>query len=236
MATSVPRHPGPGSDRASLRAGTWAALLLGGAALGAATPASAQLNCNVGVEFYPGGAIRSCVLNGHHRFYLAGGPAVTCADGHRLVQFPDGRLQSCTLQAPLTTGTLSCQPGSRIEFSPEGSATGCAPPGPPPRSGETWHYTLGEPRPGQQVNLCRDRQAALDLARIFAEKGPRAGYAALSESDACATRVASITPRAVLVAVRIPAGAGEPYTVSFVEVTTAAGAIEYLVTTRGVRP
>ena len=89
--------------------------------------AAAQLNCNVGVEFYPEGGIKSCKLNGDHRVYTAQGRAVTCADGYVAVQFPGGRLKSCTLAATFVYDARPCTAGSRIEFSLDGTVSKCEP-------------------------------------------------------------------------------------------------------------
>lgn len=88
-------------------------------------PASAQLNCDVGVEFYPGGAIRSCTLNGHHLIHTARGEPLTCASGRAAVLYEDGRLKSCVLARPLTWGLLSCEAGHRLELGPDGKPTAC---------------------------------------------------------------------------------------------------------------
>ncbi len=218
--------------------GRWSALVL--AVLGlvgsGGRPAHAQLNCNVGVDFYPGGAIRSCNLNGDHRIHTALGQPLTCANGHVLVQYENGRLQSCVLAQPLTSGSLRCPAGSRVELQPDGTLARC-PPGPGQGQGDSvWHYTLGRERRAQHANLCRDREVVLELARTFRQEGPRAGYAALSRARGCQTRVESFTPRVVVAQVTIEAGDASRYTVRFVEVATAAGQVEYLVTTRDVRP
>lgn len=106
------------------RSSALAALSILGLVVYGGRPASAQLNCNVGVDFYPGGAIRSCTLNGHHRFHTAQGP-LTCASGHVLVQYENGRLQNCILAQPLISGSLTCEAGSRAEFRPDGTLAGC---------------------------------------------------------------------------------------------------------------
>lgn len=206
--------------------------VLAGVAAGGG-PAHAQVNCNVGVDFYPGGAIRSCVLSGHHRIYTPQGQPLVCADGHPLVQYEGGRLQRCVLAQPLDWASPPCPAGRTVEFGRDGTLTRCgadaADAGDP-----AWHYTLGRERAGQQASLCRDRAHALEVAQIFRQRGARAGFAVLQQASGCQTRVDSFTPRAVLAQVPIPAGDGG-YTVRIVEVTTAAGAVEYLVTTRDVR-
>lgn len=199
-------------------------------------PAHAQLNCNVGVEFYPGGAIRSCVLNGHHRMHTALGQPLTCANGHPAVLYENGRLRSCLLAQPLTSGPLPCAAGHRVEFRPDGTPTGCLP-GPGRSEGNPiWHYTLGRERTAQQAILCRHREVVLGVAEIFRRDGARAGYDALGRARGCETRVDSFTPRVVVAQVPIPLGDGDGYTVRFVEVATAGGLVEYLFTTRDVRP
>lgn len=198
-------------------------------------PASAQLNCDPGVDFYPSGALRRCTLNGHHRMHTARGQALTCASGHPAVLYEDGRLRSCVLAQRLVSGSERCEAGSRAALRPDGALARCEH-GPASRTDDAvWHYTLGEQRTDQQANLCRDREVVFDLARIFRQSGPRAGFAALTDARGCETRVDSFTPRAVFAAVTIAAGDGGGYTVHFVEVTTAAGVTEYLVTTRDVR-
>ena len=97
-------------------------LALVGSGAGAA---SAQVNCNVGVDFYPGGAIRSCTLNGDHRIHTARGEPLTCANGHGVTLYENGRLQSCVLARPLTSGSLHCEAGRRVELGPDGDLTGC---------------------------------------------------------------------------------------------------------------
>lgn len=87
--------------------------------------AVAQLNCNVGIEFYPNGGIKSCNLNGDHRIYTAQGQPVTCANGHVLVQYPDGKLKSCTLAQPLTFDSSHCDARSKVEVNPGGAIAKC---------------------------------------------------------------------------------------------------------------
>lgn len=106
--------------RAGDCAGTLVLMFLSGVA-------AAQLNCNVGVEFYPEGGIKSCKLNGDHRVYTAQGRAVTCADGYVAVQFPGGRLKSCTLAATFVYDALRCTSQSRIEFRRDGTVSKCEP-------------------------------------------------------------------------------------------------------------
>ena len=89
--------------------------------------AVAQLNCNVGVEFYPDGDIKSCNLNGNHRIYITPGQAVVCADGHIATQYPDGRLKSCTLAAAFAYDSSRCAVRSRIEFERDGKVSKCEP-------------------------------------------------------------------------------------------------------------
>lgn len=197
-------------------------------------PASAQLNCDPGVEFYPGGALRRCTLNGHHRLHTARAQALTCASGHPAVLYEDGRLRSCVLAQPLASGAERCEAGSRVELERDGTLARCEG-GPAAADDEGWHYILGQGRTAQQASLCRHHDVVLDLARAFRQKGPRAGYAALNAARGCETRVESFTPRDVLATVTIQTGDGGSYTVRFVEVTTATGVTEYLVTTRDVR-
>jgi hypothetical protein len=218
--------------------GRWCVFVLGvlGLVGYGGTPAYAQLNCNAGVEFYPGGAIRRCVLNGEHRLHTAPGQELTCANGHPAVLYENGRLQSCHLARPLTSGSLPCEAGHRVELRPDGTPAGCLPP--PGRSQQTpaWHYALGRERTAQPAILCHQRQVPLQVAEVFRREGPRAGYAALAGAPGCQTRVASFTPRHVVAQVTIPLGDDDTYTVRFVEVATTAGLVEYLITTRDVRP
>ncbi len=91
-----------------------------------ALPSNAQLNCNVGVEYYPdGGGIKRCVLNGHHTLYTAKGHKVTCADGKALTQYPDGAVQSCSIERSHTFDSVRCDPSSKVVFEPDGRLRAC---------------------------------------------------------------------------------------------------------------
>jgi hypothetical protein len=79
-----------------------------------APPASAQLNCNVGVEFYPDDGIKRCILNGYHTW-------------QPLVQYRGGALQSCTIEKAHTFGDVRCEAPARIEFEPDGRFRDCQP-------------------------------------------------------------------------------------------------------------
>jgi len=59
--------------------------------------ASAQINCEAGVDFYPQGGIKSCVLNGNHQVYTHQGVRLVCSNGKAMEQYPNGSLKSCTL-------------------------------------------------------------------------------------------------------------------------------------------
>lgn len=89
------------------------------------TTASAQLNCNPGIEFYAEGPIKACNLNGNHRLYTVRGDVVVCADGYPLVQFPDGRLQSCTVAEPSVIAGEHCDASSRVELALDGALESC---------------------------------------------------------------------------------------------------------------
>lgn len=102
------------------------------------------------------------------------------------------------------------------------------------RADEPWHYTIGQSRANQQANFCLEKQTAFELARIFERRGPRAGYAALEQTSTCAIKVASFTPQKIITQVTIETGTGGHYTVTFVQVLMSDGAVQYLVTTRGV--
>lgn len=86
--------------------------------------AVAELNCNAGIEFYPGG-FKSCNLNGNHPIYSAQGLALTCADGYVLVQYPDGELKSCTIGIAHSFDSVRCDGPSRIELGPSGGLRKC---------------------------------------------------------------------------------------------------------------
>ena len=90
-----------------------------------AVPASAQLNCNPGIEFYENGPVKQCNLNGDHRLHTVRGDVVVCANGHPLVQFPDGRLQSCTVVDTSVIAGKRCEAPARIELAHDGSLRGC---------------------------------------------------------------------------------------------------------------
>jgi hypothetical protein len=105
-----------------------------------------------------------------------------------------------------------------------------------PLAAQAWYYTIDEERPEQQANFCAEREEALLVAEVFRRFGPRPGYAALSQSPKCSTRVDTFTPKEVVTQVVISEGEPGEYTVSFLEVLTSRGEIEYLVTTREIRP
>ncbi len=96
-----------------------------GAMLAFSTYAVAQLNCNVGIEFYPSGAIKSCELNGDHQFWVKDGQAVKCSNGKMLTNYPDGKLQSCVIAEPHVFGKIRCQKSDRIEFDKNGNVLSC---------------------------------------------------------------------------------------------------------------
>ncbi|GMQ89860.1 MAG: hypothetical protein BMS9Abin10_0195 [Gammaproteobacteria bacterium] len=114
--------PGTNGARYTVQALAVLALTLLGAS------AAAQLNCNVGVQFYPGGGIESCNLNGDHRLYTARGQPLTCLNGRRLVQYPDGRLKSCTLAQPVNFEARPCARLSVVQLDPDGKLKKCAQP------------------------------------------------------------------------------------------------------------
>ena len=89
------------------------------------TYAVAQLNCNVGIEFYPSGAIKSCELNGDHQFWVKEGQAVKCSNGKTLTNYPDGKLQSCIIAEPHVFGKIRCNKSDRIEFDQNGNVLSC---------------------------------------------------------------------------------------------------------------
>lgn len=95
-------------------------------AVAASRVAVAELNCNAGIEFYPGGGIKSCNLNGNHQLYTARGQRLVCANGYTLVQYPDGELKSCTISVALTVGaTAQCDRLSHVELAADGAVVGC---------------------------------------------------------------------------------------------------------------
>lgn len=89
------------------------------------TPVSAQLNCNPGVEFYDQGPLKGCKLNGNHRLYTVRGDVVVCADGHPLVQFPDGRLKSCIVNDTSVIAGERCEAPAEVELAPDGTLREC---------------------------------------------------------------------------------------------------------------
>ena len=100
---------------------------------------------------------------------------------------------------------------------------------------EPWHYTLDTPIIDQQGNFCLDKDEVLRIAAVFAEKGPRPGYTAVSQSELCALRTQSFTPEDIITQVTVASGTSDEYTISFVKVRMQGGQIEYLMTTRDVR-
>ncbi len=99
---------------------------------------------------------------------------------------------------------------------------------------QSWHYTLGEPVSPRQASFCADAEEALRLASVFQRRGPRPGYAALSQSEKCALKVQAFTPQEVVSRVTIEKGKPIEYTVTFFKARTAAGLTEYVMTTRAV--
>lgn len=92
---------------------------------GLAPAASAQRNCNVGVEYYPGGGLKQCNLNGDHTLYTAKGLRVTCKNGKNLVQHPNGAVESCSIGKNHTFGEVRCSAPARVEFEADGSLRSC---------------------------------------------------------------------------------------------------------------
>lgn len=100
---------------------------------------------------------------------------------------------------------------------------------------DSWYYALGTQRSTQQADFCLQEKLALDVARIFEQQGAKAGYEALEQAADCTIRVQSFTPLRVIKRVPIATRDGGQYTVKIVEIRTAGGAREYLITTREVR-
>lgn len=108
------------------RVGTKTSLpLAAGICLAMLTPAAAQLNCNVGIEFYPKGPIKRCNLNGHHKMLTIAGETITCVNGQDAILFPNGGLKSCTIGEPHTFGDNRCEADARVEFSVKGTLLRC---------------------------------------------------------------------------------------------------------------
>lgn len=101
------------------------AALIVGLSIGSSPIAVAELNCNAGIEFYPDGGVKSCNLNGNHQLYTAQGQKLVCANGYVLVQYPGGRLKSCTISVALTIGSVQCDRLSRIELKSDGTIIRC---------------------------------------------------------------------------------------------------------------
>ncbi len=89
------------------------------------TTVSAQVNCNPGIAFYDNGPVKSCNLNGDHRLHTVRGDVVVCADGHPLVQFPDGRLQSCTVTDTTLVAGERCEAPARVALVRDGRLRRC---------------------------------------------------------------------------------------------------------------
>lgn len=87
--------------------------------------AEAQLNCNVGIDFYANGGIRRCILNGDHRIYTEGGVPISCADGKPLEQHPDGTLARCTLRHPARLDGSDCPARAEVSFDEHGRLKQC---------------------------------------------------------------------------------------------------------------
>jgi len=101
-------------------------------------------------------------------------------------------------------------------------------------SGNTWYYTIDQPRERQQANFCLSEQNVEEVAGIFDRYGPRTGYSALSDSPDCEIAVHTFTPRRVVKTVTISEGKPGEYKVRFVEVVNDDGDTLFLVTTRDV--
>ncbi len=69
--------------------------------IGLSPIAVAELNCNPSIEFDPNGGIKSCNLNGNNQLYTAQGQKLVCSNGYVLVQYPGGKLKSCTISVAL---------------------------------------------------------------------------------------------------------------------------------------
>ena len=87
--------------------------------------ARADFNCNVGVDFYESGPLRSCVLNGDHRLYTRSGDVLVCADGKRAWLYRDGVLASCTLAGAARLEGHDCPQGAGVEFAADGHLLQC---------------------------------------------------------------------------------------------------------------
>jgi hypothetical protein len=98
-----------------------------------------------------------------------------------------------------------------------------------------WYYAVGTQRSAQQANFCLQEKLALEVARTFEQQGARAGYEALDRAADCTITVQSFTPLRVIKRVLMATRDGGQYTVNIVEIRTADGTHEYLVTTREVR-
>ena len=112
----------------SIRFGLSACVILGSltvVGLLASAPARAELNCNVGIEFHPGGGIKSCTLNGHHTLHTAKGDRLTCMNGHELIKYPNGRLESCTILESQMFDDVKCDAQGRVEFDHDGNLVSC---------------------------------------------------------------------------------------------------------------
>lgn len=100
----------------------------------------------------------------------------------------------------------------------------------------SWFYSIGEPMPARQVNICDTRAEVDRLARVFHEKGPRPGYAALSQSDHCRIAIVGFTPVDKVMSVPVEEGGVLMYTVHFLEVEPeGGGSRRFVVTTRSVK-
>ncbi len=101
-------------------------------------------------------------------------------------------------------------------------------------AGDSWYYTIDQPREKQQANFCNSKEGVEEIADIFDRLGPRPGYAALSAAPHCRIAVHSFIPRRILTTVIVSKGEPGEYMVRFVEVENDDGGVLYLVTTRDV--
>ncbi len=106
------------------RAGT---LALAALAWGLLAPTDAlALQCAAGTfEFYPGGGIKSCLIEANHQFWTHRDERIVCAGKALMTQHENGAVARCTIPEPLEFGGTRCTAGSVVELSPDGGLKTC---------------------------------------------------------------------------------------------------------------
>ena len=91
-----------------------------------AGPARAQLQCSAGtLAFHAGGGLKGCRIDADHQFFTAQGDKIICKSGHRVDQYPNGAVESCTIAEPHVFGGVKCAGPGRVTLNADGSLRKC---------------------------------------------------------------------------------------------------------------